>query len=44
MNTLGMITLTLNRDFTQGLTLNQDLHSITARGIHLIWLLICKQL
>jgi len=36
MNTLGMAALTLNKDFTQGLTLNQDLHSITVRSIYLI--------
>jgi len=36
MNTLGMAALTLNKYFTQGLTLNQDLHSITARSVYLI--------
>jgi len=35
-----MAALTLNRYFTQGLTLNQDLHSITARSIYLIWPII----
>jgi len=37
-----MVSLTLNKYFTQGLTLNQDLHSITVRSIYLIWLIICN--
>jgi hypothetical protein len=36
MNALGMATLTINKYFTQVLTLNQDLHLITARNIYLI--------
>ena len=37
-----MAALTLNKYFTQGHTLNQDLHSITVRSIYLIWLIICN--
>jgi len=39
MNTLGTAAFTLNKDFTQGLTLNQCLPSITARSISLICLM-----
>jgi hypothetical protein len=42
MNTLGMAAHTLNKYSTQDLTLNQDLHSITARSIYVIRFIICN--